>query len=168
MTTKMAVRSLDRQLHLVDVENLVGTPYFDTADVLDVRRRYNRLVESTGSDQVIVATSARSNALDAGLGWGEGRMAFAPGENGAERAMLDLAPLDFAASFARVVIASGDHYFADYAAALGTRGVSVTVVSRWGALSRKLRLASTDHVYIDDVTTIPRPPRGHTGSGMVA
>jgi hypothetical protein len=168
MVAQLAPRFHYRQLHLIDVENLVGSPYFCATDVVNVRRRYDRLIEATDWDQVFVATSARSNALDAGLGWGEGRMTFAPGENGAERALLDIAPLEFAASFKRVVIASGDHYFAEYAAALGALNVSVTVVSRWGALSRQLRLAASDHRYIDDATTIPTPPFNHNGAGVAA
>jgi hypothetical protein len=168
MDTGLASRWHSRQLHLIDVENLVGTPYFSTNDVVDVRRRYDRLVKATTWDHAYVATSARSNVLDARLGWSDGLMTFTPGENGAERALLEMAPVAFAATFGRVVIASGDHFFADYASALASLGVPVLVVSRWGALSSKLRMAAKDHVYIDDVTTMPRPPHGHAGAQVAA
>ena len=43
-----------------------------------------------------------------------------------------------------VVLASGDGIFADRVADLAGRGVPVTVVSRPGSLSHRLRLAATE------------------------
>lgn len=96
-----------RELHLIDVENLLGTPYYTAAAVRALRTTYD-LVSQTGSLPSRSSGPARaSNLLTAALAWGGARPVFENGPDGADRALLaagDYAPEQ---RFGRIVIGSG-------------------------------------------------------------
>ena len=146
---------LQRELHLVDVENLMGTPWFIAPEVAQLRATYDRVSGASRVSHYLVGTSADGNVMEAGIGWGQGRPLFRRGANGAERALLNEATVGEAAKYGRVVIGSGDHYFVEFAAALHAVGVAVTVVSRRAALSRALSLAVRDVRFLPDAS-VPR------------
>ena len=141
---------LGRELHVVDVENLLGTPWFTAEEVASLRATYDRITGAATSSHYLIGTSADGNLMQAGIGWGQGRPVFKRGENGAERALLQEVTLSEAAKYGRVVIGSGDGYFGEFAAALQATGVAVTIVSRRDSLSTALSLAVPDKRYLPE------------------
>jgi hypothetical protein len=139
------------ELHLIDVENLLGTPWFTSHAVVDLRRVYDTVSAASNPSHYLVGTSAAQNLVEAGLGWGQGQLVFSKGKDGAERAMLAEVTLASASRYDRVVIGSGDGIFADVAASLQSEGIGVSVVSRRRSLSRALSLA------VHDVRFLPEP-----------
>lgn len=137
-----------REIHLIDVENLVGTPWFTAPTVARLRNAYESVSGASPYAQYVVGTSAGANLVEAGLGWGSCRLVFVRGQDGAELALLDAVSADAASRYARIVIGSGDHRFVSFAAALQACGVDVTVVSRRESLSRRLAFAVHDVRYL--------------------
>ncbi len=130
-----------RTLLLVDIENLIGSGRFTATDVAAVRDQIDRLTPATA--QAIVATSAGRTAVEAGLGWPGARLAWQPGADGADRALIEIATTEhLAARYTHVIICSGDHAFAPVAAALRRQGAHITVVTGAGRLSAALYLAA--------------------------
>lgn len=139
-----------REIHLVNVENFLGGPVFTREDVTVFRRRYQRLTAMPSYAQVIVATSAFTPAVAAGVGWVGCRLLVRRGHNGADLSLLVVAESeDLAARFERIAIGSGDGIFTDVATRLAARGTQVCVVSRRASLSRSLELAVADVRFID-------------------
>jgi hypothetical protein len=139
-----------RVLHLIDVENLLGTAEPDPAQARDLRDRYLRLVGVGDPDLVVIASSHRA-LKNTGDWWPRTRYLVRSGPDGADRELLDVMDRErIAERFCRVIIASGDGGFAPGAAGLVTAGCHVTVVSRRAGLSRQLALAVGWRViYID-------------------
>lgn len=156
-----------RELHLIDVENLLGTPYYTATAVSALRSTYDRVSETGAAAQQVIGTSASSNLLTAALAWGSARPVFENGADGADRALLAAGEYSPERRFGRVVIGSGDHAFAPYAAHLQRNGVHVTVVCRPKALSRVLRLAVRDVRYLPHIHSGPTAPTAR-GLGRVA
>jgi uncharacterized LabA/DUF88 family protein len=50
--------------------------------------------------------------------------------------------------FTEIVIASGDAAFADKAAVIAGQGVVVTVLSKVRSLSKRLQMASSQHIHL--------------------
>lgn len=139
------------ELHLVDVENLLGTPWFTSHAVADLRRAYDTVSAALNPAHYLVGTSAGPNLVEAGLGWRQGRLVFSKGKDGAERAMLAEVTLATVSRYDRVVIGSGDGIFAELAAFLQSEGIKVLVVCRRRSLSKALSLA------VQDVRFLPEP-----------
>jgi NYN domain len=143
-------RFRQRGLHLIDIENLAGAALPSFEQIQDVQGSYAGRLTFGELDQVVVASSHKT-LLDAARGWPHARYRARSGRNGADLALLDVLWNErVAARFARVVIGSGDGAFTRAAANLTTAGVWVTVVSRRGQLSARLRLAASEVVYLDD------------------
>jgi hypothetical protein len=139
-----------RVLHLVDVENLAGAADFSQIDAARIHQAYAQVAPRGAIDQVVLATSHHA-ALPAWRAWPESaRRLVRSGPNGADLALLQVLECESVASrFAHVVVGSGDGIFAFEAARLQAAGIRVTVVTRRGALSRRLRFAVRDVRYID-------------------
>jgi hypothetical protein len=130
-----------RGLHLIDVENLLGTPNPDPVQVRHLRARYLLLAGVGVLDHVVIASSHRA-LKSTGSWWPRARYLVQSGPDGADRELLDVLGHERVAErFCRVTIASGDGAFAPRAADLVAAGCQVTVVSRRAALSRQLALA---------------------------
>lgn len=116
-----------RALHLIDLENLVGSDAC-TADAAALAyRAYVQSVPQSPFDQYILATS-HHNVL-AMASWPHGRRLVRSGPNGAEIELCEAAnELDVAAKFSSIVVASGDHYFAAPVKEWKASGLYVTVV----------------------------------------
>ena len=148
-TTKTRRRFPARTLHVVDIENLAGTPIPSLRQVSALQRRYAARLGLCPDDQVVMAAS-HLGLLNAALGWPHARYRVRSGPHGADLELLDvLQNEDVAARFTHVVIGSGDGVFRQAAAHLAGRGVWVTVASRWGSLSPSLARAARDVVYLD-------------------
>ena len=141
-----------RTLHLIDIENLVGSPSPTARQARRVREHYESTYVRYG-DHLVVACSHHafiSNAV--AWEWPHARHRVRSGEDGADLELLSVIEEESVADrFEHVVVASGDGIFTDAVALLGQQGVSVTVISRYGSLSRSLRLASEQHLFLPDL-----------------
>lgn len=143
-----------RRLHLVDVENLVGSPRPTAVEVAACRQRYANLVKPAGWDQCVVACN-HGVAADVGYNWPGARLLWRSGPDGADLALRDvLLEENVVDRFDRVILASGDGLFAEPVADLGRDGAHVTVVANRWSLSRRLRMAAAAVVYFNP----PLPP----------
>ena len=141
----------ERSLHLIDIENLTGSPSPSREDVRWYQLAYEAL-HIGPVDQVVVACSHRA-APNVRFGWQGGRHLWRSGKNGADLALLAVIEKERVAEcFNSVILASGDGIFADAIARLGEQEVDVTVVSRPESLSRSLRMAASHHILF------PYPP----------
>src|SRR6186997_242146 len=102
---------LGRTLHLLDVENLAGSPVPDRAALTAVGAAYRSAVTVRRGDHVLVGCDIRT-MLDAGLAWPGARLVPGHGPDGADLALLDAADPGWVAThYTRVVVGSGDHAF---------------------------------------------------------
>lgn len=150
MAKDLCWQSRVSELHLVDVENLLGTPYFTHRAVADLRRVYDKVSAAAAPAHYIIGTSAGPNLIEAGLGWGQGQLVFEKGKDGAERALLGEATIAKVSRYDRVVIGSGDGIFAGFAASLQAQGIEVRVISRRRYLSKSLSLAVLDERFLPE------------------
>jgi hypothetical protein len=140
--------ALGRTIHLVDLENLMGSCVMSSADVALVRQQYEAVSGACPADHVVIATGPTA-APNAWFGWGVARRLLRCGVDGADAALLEVIELEhLTRRFRRVVVASGDGIFADACSVLQSKGCEVTVVTRPEALSVRLRLAVRDVRYL--------------------
>lgn len=124
-----------RAIHLLDIENLLGTPYFTAREVSLFKRFYETTEVYEDGDLIVIATSNSKGIFEAGVGWGSARYTFRHGENGADFALLDVIKGEnIDTRFGRVVIASGDGIFEEEVEHLISANIDVHVVSRRGSL----------------------------------
>ena len=141
----------ERSLHLIDIENLAGSPSPSVDEVGWYHLAYEALHVGPG-DHVVIACS-RHAARSGRWGWPTRRHLWRSGNDGADLALLEVSARERVAEcFNFVVLASGDGIFTDAVARLGSQGVEVTVVSRPESLSRSLRMAAKHHILF------PYPP----------
>jgi hypothetical protein len=120
---------------LVDIANLIGSGHFTQEQA----ERWKRILFSEigygNSDIAQVATGSGTKS-EVAFAFQPIRVEAAHGQNGADFALSDhisnIAAV--AASYSEVVIASGDHHFAESAKRLIAAGVKVTVVTGIGRL----------------------------------
>ena len=141
---------LARAVHLVDAENLLGTATPRPADVRQLATRYADVIGFGPMDQVVIACSHLAFKT-IGFCWPGPQYLLRSGPDGADLALLAVLQHDhIAARFPRVVIASGDHIFAQAVTDLTTSGCRVMIATRRGHLSRTLELvASHQIIYLD-------------------
>jgi hypothetical protein len=134
-----------RELHLIDIENELGTSRPKRADIERFREFYIKHNNVPKDAHVVIGASSGATMLEAGVAWPNARPEWTSGPDGADRALISVA-LDENVDkrFGRVVIASGDHIFADVASRLISLGVHVTVFSRATCLSNRLREVGAD------------------------
>ena len=138
-----------RELHLIDIENETGKPNPTAAEIAKFRVFYCERNSVPRDAHVVIATSSSATLLEAAFGWPGARTTFLPGRDGADLALISVA-LDENVDkrYGKVVIASGDHIFAEAASTLIRLGVQVTVFARAVVLSRFLReTAATIRVF---------------------
>lgn len=144
-----------RTLHLVDVENIIGSPRPCRSQVAECRRAYVQLAQVAPSDHVIVACN-HGAAITVGSEWTGARLLARSGTDGADHALLEVIKYEQVDErFSAIVLASGDGIFTDAISRLAGQGVAVTVVSRPRSLSRRLRLAAGAVVYFIDGPVAP-------------
>jgi len=147
-----------RTLHVIDLENLASGADKSAAEFLDVMDRYRAVMRIAPNDLVEVAVDAsawRRVAFELPRSW---RVRFGYDPDGADRALLRVIdPRVAAGRFDRVVIGSGDGAFVALAEGLTGAGRRVDVVSRQGALSRRLARAATVVVRLPEPVDSPPP-----------
>ena len=141
----------ERTLHLIDVENLTGSPSPSPENVRWHQLAYEAL--HVGPTDLVVIAYSHHAAPSVRWEWRRARHLWRSGKDGADSALLQvIAQERVAERFDSVVLASGDGIFTDAVARLGTQGVEVTVVSRPESLSRSLRMAAKSYILF------PYPP----------
>lgn len=124
-----------RTIHLLDIENLLATPFFTAEDVAHFKRFYATTDVYADGDHIVIATSSSEGIVEANVGWGSARYTFQRGENGADTALIEIIRGEHLDErFDRVVIASGDGIFERHVKALCAAQIDVHVVSRRSAL----------------------------------
>ena len=138
-----------RRLVVVDIENVVGGAVKDVEQARSARIGVALTVDLQCDDQAVVGTS-HIGLMPAGLGWPGARLVMQSGPDGADLALLEVLTTErLEQRFDEVVLVSGDGIFADAVACLAGHGVSVTVVSRINACSKRLRMAATRTLFLD-------------------
>lgn len=134
-----------RELHLIDIENELGTSRPVAADIAQFRTFYIERNNVPHDAHIVIGASSGATMLEVGVGWPHARFEWTAGPDGADRALIAVATEENVDSrYGRVVIASGDHIFADAASRLIALGVQVAVFSRAVYLSSKLRGLGAD------------------------
>jgi hypothetical protein len=142
-----------RAMHLLDIENLVGSTRPTTCEVQEIMTIYESLVPIGARDHYVVAVN-HTALLPVGIAFRGVRLLARSGPDGADRALVEAAYHDrIDLRFERVVIGSGDGYFTSLAAWLTRAGLQVTVASTRRSLSRHLAHTTPDVIYLDPLTT---------------
>ena len=135
----------NRELHLIDIENELGTGLVKSADIARFRTFYLEANNVPTNAHIVVATSSSQGLLEASVGWPGARTVWLPGEDGADRALLEIAyEENVEKRYDKVVIGSGDHIFAEAAQSLQNLGVKVKVFARAVFISVILRAACNE------------------------
>ena len=153
MATRIRHIAAGRTLHLVDIENLAGGSRADRATLSWATQAYGEAVRYRSHDHRIVACGPRL-AYEVGLLWPGALLKVGRGIDGADRVLGDHADPSFVgAHYDRVVVGSGDHYFAPVVAELIGAGLDVAVVCRRDALARSLDVVAPVVWLLDEVST---------------
>jgi hypothetical protein len=119
-----------RTLHVIDIENLVGSAIPTTEQVRDVEGWYTQHI-GFGPDDMVVIAASHLGLLNVALGWPHARYRVRSGPDGADLELLDvLLHEDIPNRFTHVVLGSTDRIFGPTSQSLAARGVKVTVVHR--------------------------------------
>jgi hypothetical protein len=125
------INTANRELHLIDIENELGTGQVKAADIARFRTFYLKANNVPANAHIVIASSCSQNLLESAFGWPGARTVWLPGHDGADRALLEIAyEENVEKRYDKVVIASGDHIFAEAAVSLQDLGVKVKVFAR--------------------------------------
>lgn len=126
-----------KNVHFVDIENLVGTGKFALDQVAAVCERYDRCI-TCSPDDLFVITAGPQNSKAVYSGWNLGKRIyqFRKGENGADNALNSIfQQFQNIQAFEHVYLASGDHGLEPIARKSKDLGVAFTVVIGRGAMA---------------------------------
>lgn len=147
-----------RQIVLIDAENLAGTGHLTRSVAQSICESLSKAFYISRNDIVIVGGDKHNVFhLDEIARCFGGQIVLGTGPNGGDRALqtaFEQIPIavwrhtDFPIS--RLVIASGDHYFAMAAQVTKNKGHQVMTISKQGSLSYLLAKNSTDHIYLPE------------------
>jgi hypothetical protein len=147
--TSQAMQS-NRNIHLIDIENLCGASNPTVEEVARVRSAYLALVNPGEFDQFYVRVSSRTNLAAASFGWPKARVLCKEGHDGADILIAkDLVENKFEESFRTIYLASGDGGLAPFAKHVVHRGGNVSVVSLPDSLSMQMRFTGAKVLYLN-------------------
>ncbi|MDZ5622033.1 NYN domain-containing protein [Nocardioides sp. HM23] len=144
-----------RRLVLIDIENVAGGLVCSEETAEHARGSIAQAVGTHPMDQVVVATCHKGYQHVAWC-WPKARRLVRSGPDGADLELLDVLQENVPDHFRHVVLVSGDGIFTDAVTELGSRGVRVTVAARRGRLSKRLRLAAAEVVYLNGIWSSER------------
>jgi len=147
---------VNRRLHLVDIENLIGNPHPNTSHIRKCQTRYLDIAHPGEFDLVVVGCSHWYAKLVM-FEWTGARFVVRSGPDGADMALLEVWD-DLATShqrFAEVLVGSGDHIFTDLSSRIAAEGIPVTVISRPDSLALSLRVAAGRTFSFDETDSGP-------------
>lgn len=134
-----------RELHLVDIENELGTGTPSARDISRFRDFYIATNEVPSDAHIVIAASSKETLLEAAFGWPHARTVFLEGRDGADLALIAVAlEENVEKRYGKVVFGSGDHIFADAATTLQALGVVVKFFARAIHVSRFIRECCDD------------------------
>lgn len=153
MPNTCGVRTPDRHLILIDIENIAGTSAPTEQQVCAARKMLAQVLLGFDAAQRIWACSHHA-ALAVSWAAPTDRHLWRSGHNGADLALVEVLNTErIGERFGHVTICSGDGIFAECAARLAREGVAVNVVAQRGHLSTRLRLAAHRHVFIPETAS---------------
>lgn len=145
-----------RTVHLVDLENVVGSGHVTEWGAQQARDAYLASGVVALGDHVIVAVS-HHNLLAAGYGWPDARHVVRSGEDGADLALQEvMANESLETRFGNCIVVTGDGGFAEPVAALNRVGLPVGVIAPLGRLSAALKLAAAASRELEFQAAMPR------------
>lgn len=148
---------VNRRFYLVDIENIVGGVPECREQVGWAREALAQAIAPRPGDHLALGLSHASFVATA-TNWAGPKRILPPrsGRNGADHALLDvLHHENITARFSHVVLASGDGIFSESIAEIARAGVRTTIVARRRSLSRRLRVAAHEVLYLPDPPPFP-------------
>jgi len=135
-------KTVARELVLVDIENLAGTPSPSQDQIADIKAIIRRYTSVGCISQCVVACSHHA-ASEVLFAFPSALRRVKSGANGADLALVEeLSDHRVIERFEKIVVCSGDWIFTDAVAHLGRKGLDVTVIARKGSLAKQLQLAA--------------------------
>jgi hypothetical protein len=134
--------TLNRPLHILDIDNLLGDPTAtDTHVINDCLGQYRALTGYQKGDHVVVGTGCNALHVYAVQScWPAVQYVRQSGPDGADFALIEQASIALErCRYSHFILGSGDGRFADLYDEMTARGYPVFVASRPSALSWKLR-----------------------------
>ena len=134
--------TLNRPLHILDIDNLLGDPTAtDTHVINDCLGQYRALTGYQKGDHVVVGTGCNALHVYAVQScWPAVQYVRQSGPDGADFALIEQASIALERGrYSHFILGSGDGRFADLYDEMTARGYPVFVASRPSALSWKLR-----------------------------
>lgn len=143
------MKNSKRSIHLIDIENQLGTGLVGSETVTAFFESYRASVAPGSLDHIVVAVSSREALLELPLSSMRGfRLLYKPGHDGADLALQEVMMSEnLSARFDTVICASGDGGFVDAVTHLTSQGTRVVVVAPPKSLAKRLRVAA--HQTID-------------------
>jgi hypothetical protein len=139
-----------RRIYLIDIENVAHGACLTTEIAASAMEAVLAVVPPRHGDLVVIGT-CHLGLLSVATAYPTARRLMGSGPDGADLALLEEMTQHMVDRFDELVLVSGDHIFADGVAWLAARGLPTTVVSHPDSLSRQLRMAATDIVYLQEV-----------------
>ena len=136
---KGKLRAAHSEIHLIDIENVLGRSRFAARDVERFRPFYLKANSVPANSVVVIGVSSSDAYLAASYGWPGARVVYLAGKDGADRALIAVSLEEHVEDrFEKAVIASGDHEFVEAVISLQGWGMNVTVFARATCLSAEL------------------------------
>jgi hypothetical protein len=141
----------DRSMHLIDIENQIGSPCCTPGEIRRWFRLYTATVPLKHGDLVIIGVTNIHNRFAVEASGVTARVVHQFGPDGADLA-LQAVMRDEALEqrFGTIYCASGDGGFTEQVSRLGGGAAEVIVVARPLALARRLQLAAARVVLMPD------------------
>lgn len=140
-----------RSIHLIDIENQLGTPYCEASRIQAWFQDYARMTEYAPGDLIVMGSSSTQTLFQIHASGITCRKVLQRGRDGADIALLQVMEgEDLSQRFERIYCASGDHAFTDVVSWLGG-DAQMIVVSRPSGLSKRLRMAACDVIFMPEL-----------------
>ena len=152
--------SPDRAFHLIDIENLTGSPRSNDQFMDHIIHKYQQKIPSTGLDTIVLAVNPKitdrvSKAWDQTAApnskWPKAKVISGHGPDGADKQLIRAASnhKKIIQNYGKLIIGSGDGIFTDLTKQYTSYGMEVIVIARKGSFSGRLRSAASDFLFID-------------------
>lgn len=146
---------VDRAVHLVDIENQIGSPRCSPDEIKKWFSYYSSAVALGALDIVVMGVTSVDNIFSVAKSGVPARIVYKFGPDGADLALQSVMEDEaLERRFGRIYCASGDGGFAEQVGRLGS-SVQVTVVARSSALAKRLQLAAGAAIFLPEIATHP-------------
>lgn len=146
-------RITERAIHLVDIENQIGSPRCTPDEVKEWFDYYSSKVALGALDIVIIGVTNVHNVFSVAMSGVPARIVYKFGPNGADLALQSVMRDEaIERRFGKIYCASGDGGFTEQVGRLGCF-VQVIVVARSAALAKRLLLAAGAVIIMPEIAT---------------